>query len=286
MESPSSRSGRRLLAVHAHPDDEAITTGGLLLRCADAGVETTLVTCTDGRYGPVNPELGIRSSPAGLADLRSRELEQAAGLLEVARLVRLGYHDSNMTGLLENDAPDAFWSQRIDEVVARLVEIIRSVRPQVVVTYDPFGNTGHPDHIQAHRVAVLAVLAAAEPWCFETAGRAWSVGQVLHPVYPRSALQRFVDDDLDAGRPHPFGGRGTDEINYCRPDASVTHRVDIREVYARKVEALHAHRTQVGPHYPLLYRAALARRDYEHFRLAWQTGAADEFGDVFEPVGS
>jgi N-acetyl-1-D-myo-inositol-2-amino-2-deoxy-alpha-D-glucopyranoside deacetylase len=191
-----------------------------------------------------------------------------------------------MTGLPENNAPDAFWSQRIDDVVARLVEIVRSVRPQVVVTYDPFGNTGHPDHVQAHRVTVLAVQAAVEPWCYAAAGPAWTVQQVFHPVYPESALQQFIDEEVETGRAHPFESRAATAINYCRPDASVTHRVDIRDVHARKAAALHSHRTQVGPHYPLLYRAALARRDYEHFRLTWQAGSAGGFGDVFEPVGS
>jgi N-acetyl-1-D-myo-inositol-2-amino-2-deoxy-alpha-D-glucopyranoside deacetylase len=270
--------------VHAHPDDESITTGGLLLRCADAEAETTLVTCTDGRYGPVNPELGVRLSPDDLAAARETELQEAVRRLQVSRLHRLGYHDSNMTGMEQNHAPNAFWARPIDELVARLVEIIRSARPHVVITYDPFGGTGHPDHVQAHRVTMLAVAAAAEPSCFPAVGPMWTVRQVFYPVYPFSALRQFVEDEVHAGRPHPFEGRDVVEVNYGRPDKLVTHQVDISAVHERKAAALHAHQTQVGPHYPQLYRAALARRRHEHFRLAWAMAPVEGFADVFESV--
>lgn len=275
---------RRLLVVHAHPDDESITTGGLLVRCARAGVRTTLVTCTDGRYGPVNPELGLRLTPDQLADVRATELEEAARILSVSELRRLGHHDSNMTGLAQNVAPRAFWAQPTDSLVASLLGVIREVRPQVVVAYDAFGGTGHPDHIQAHRVTMLAVAAASEGRCFPDAGRRWTVGQVFHPVFPISSLREFADEEQRAGRAHPFGGREASEINYGRPDSEVTHRVDIRDVHGLKTRALGAHRTQVGPHYPQLYRAALARRQYEHYQLAWQRGSSSEFDDIFELV--
>lgn len=282
-ESNPARS-RHLLSVHAHPDDESITTGGLLARCTRAGVRTTLVTCTDGRYGPVNPELGLRLTPDELADVRATELRQAARILSVSQLRLLGHHDSNMTELAQNVAPRAFWAQPTDALVASLVEVIRKVQPQVVVTYDAFGGTGHPDHIQAHRATMLAVAAASEGRCFPDAGPCWAVGLVFHPVFPISSLREFVDEEQRAGRAHPFGGQDVGEINYGRPDREVTHRVDIRDVHDLKTQALHAHRTQVGPHYPQLYRAALARRQYEHYQLAWQRDSRSEFDDIFEAV--
>jgi LmbE family N-acetylglucosaminyl deacetylase len=280
---------RRLLAVHAHPDDESITTGGLLARCSATGIRTCLVTCTDGRHGPVNPELGLTLAPDKLADIRARELDAAARVLGIGELHQLGFHDSGMTGSPHNDAPRGFWCQSNDALVRRMVEIIRGFRPQVVVTYDPFGSTGHPDHVQAHRVTLLAVLAAGEAHVFPDEGTRWEVSQVFYPVFPVSAMERFIDDDLRAGRRHPFEGRPATDINYTRPDASVTHRVNIAEVHDRKAAALHCHRTQVGPHYPQLHRAALARREHEHFRLAWQTGSPDagrDFRDIFEPVAA
>jgi N-acetyl-1-D-myo-inositol-2-amino-2-deoxy-alpha-D-glucopyranoside deacetylase len=275
---------RRLLVVHAHPDDESITTGGLLARCGLGGIRTTLVTCTDGRYGPVNPELGLRLTPDQLADARAAELDEAARILAISEVRRMGHHDSNMPGLTQNHAPQAFWAQPIETLVATLVDVIREVGPHVVVTYDAFGNTGHPDHVQAHRVTMLAVAAASETRCFPAAGSSWSVRQVFHSVYPISALRQFVDEEQRAGRAHPLDGRDPSEINYARPDEDATHRVDISEVYDRKARALHAHHTQVGPHYPLLYRVALARRHYEHFRLAWQRQSNPGFDDIFEPA--
>lgn len=165
-----------------------------------------------------------------------------------------------------------------------MVRIMRRVRPHVVLTYDPFGATGHPDHIQAHRVTLLAVEASAEPRAFPDTGNAWTVGQIFYPVFPVSAMKRFVAEELRAGRPHPLGGQPSTDVNYTRPDETVTHRVDIRTVYERKREALHAHRTQVGSHYPQLYRAALARRAHEHFRLAFDRSTEGNFDDIFEPT--
>ncbi|MGH7743472.1 MAG: PIG-L family deacetylase [Candidatus Dormibacteria bacterium] len=187
---------RRLLVVHAHPDDESITTG-LLARCGDAAIETTLMTCTDGRYGPVNPELGVQLTPDQLADARAAELDEAARILAISEVRRLGYHDSNMTGLAQNQAPLAFWAQSTEVLVARLVGLIREVQPHVVVTYDAFGNTGHPDHIQAHRITMLAVVEVvevAEARCFPAAGssleRAAGLPSRLPDLVPAAVRRR------------------------------------------------------------------------------------------------
>jgi N-acetyl-1-D-myo-inositol-2-amino-2-deoxy-alpha-D-glucopyranoside deacetylase len=282
-----SRDGvgqRRLLAVHAHPDDETITTGGLLARSADTGVRTAVVSCTDGRYGPVNPELGLKLDPSSLAQVRRDELQAAAAVLGLAEVVWLGHHDSGMTGASTNFARDAFWAASLDTLVAQMVTVIRRFQPHAVVTYDPIGCTGHPDHVQAHRVTLLAVAAAGEAHAVPGTGEAWTVSQVFYPVFPLSDMQRFITDDVAAGRPHPFEGRPATEINYVRADAMATHRVSIDAVYGRKRDALYSHRTQVGPHYPQLYRAALARRDYEHFHLAWHNGTEEVFRDIIEPV--
>ncbi|MGL5825963.1 MAG: PIG-L family deacetylase [Nocardioides sp.] len=287
MTDTRSGSESRLLAVHAHPDDESITTGGLLARCSRSGVSTRLVTCTDGRYGPVNPDLGLKLLPDALADLRASELAAAADVLGIGRVDRLGYHDSGMLGSPHNQAPAAFWSQPIDVLVGQLVGVLRAFRPHVVISYDPFGCTGHSDHIHAHRVTMLGVAAAGESHVFAELGPAWEIGRVFYPVFPRSALDRFVKEDLRAGLPHPFDGRDATTVNYVRPDATVTHVVDIAAVHDVKTAALHSHRTQVGPHYPKLYRAALARRDYEHFRLAYSHSGRDwppALAEVFEPV--
>jgi LmbE family N-acetylglucosaminyl deacetylase len=280
----SSVEERRLLAVHAHPDDEAITTGGLLARCAAARIGTVVVTCTDGRHGPVNPELGLALDPVALAQTRRDELYASAEALGVDEVVWLGYEDSGMGGASSNFAAGAFWARPMNELVGQLVSVVRRSRPQVVVTYDPFGCTGHPDHVQAHRVTLLAVAAAGEAHAYPDAGPSWTVERVFYPVFPRSAMEAFIAEVLEAGEPHPFAGKAAMEVNYVRPDDIVTHRVNIAAVYDRKREALYSHRTQVGPHYPQLYRAALARRDHEHFALAWQAGDAEPFDDILEPA--
>jgi N-acetyl-1-D-myo-inositol-2-amino-2-deoxy-alpha-D-glucopyranoside deacetylase len=277
-------AARRLLLVHAHPDDESITTGGLIARSDQLGIRTCLVTCTDGRYGPVNPELGLHLDPEGLAGVRSKELEAAAKVLMISEVEELGYHDSGMTGADTNHAPRAFWSQPPDVMIGRLCAVIRRFRPHVLVTYDPFGGTGHPDHVQAHRIAILAIEAAAEERAFPDCGPAWVVSQVLYPVFPISAMDQFISEEIRDGRPHPMEGKSLKEINYLRADTSVTHTVDIRAVYDAKRDALHSHRTQVGPHYPQMYRAALARREREHFRLAVDHVGDIDFSDLFEPV--
>lgn len=273
------------MAVHAHPDDESITTGGLLARCARAGVQTCLLTCTDGRHGPVNPDLGLHPDPEDLALARAIELDAAARELGIQALHRLGYHDSGMTGSPANQAPRAFWSQPIDAVLARVVGIIRSFRPHVLVTYDPFGCTGHPDHIAAHRAAVLAVEAAGEAGMYPDAAPPWTVSRLFYPVFPVSAMQAFISKTMEKGKPHPMGGLDAEQINYTRADESVTHRVNISSVYERKRAALSKHQTQVGRHYPQMYRSALARREHEHFRIAIDRPCSSGWDDIFQPVG-
>lgn len=275
---------RRLMAVHAHPDDESITTGGLLARCSVAGVVTCLLTCTDGRYGPVNPDFGRALDPDGLAAVRAEELTAAARELGVSQVHQLGYHDSGMTGSSANNAPQAFWNQPIDGLIAQVVAHVRKFRPHVIVTYDPFGGTGHPDHITAHRIAVLAVEAAGEAAMFPLAGPAWVVGRLVYPVFPLSAMRAFIKEAVEQGEPHPMGGVDAEQVNYTRADAAVTHKVSISGVYERKRAALRQHRTQVGRHYPQLYRSALARRDYEHFRVAIDRRYPSLWDDIFEPV--
>lgn len=284
MSADEGTQERRLMAVHAHPDDESITTGGLLARCSAAGVVTCLLTCTDGRYGPVNPDLGIALDPDGLAAARADELAAAARELGVSQVHRLGYHDSGMTGSSVNNAPLALWNQPIDDMLALVVAHVRKFRPHVIVSYDPFGGTGHPDHIAAHRITVLAVEAAGEAAMFPLAGPSWAVSRLVYPVFPVSVMRAFIKETVEQGESHPMGGVDAEQINYTRADEAVTHKVSISGVYERKSTALQQHRTQVGRHYPQLYRSALARRDFEHFRVAVDRGCASLWDDIFEPV--
>src|ERR1700730_8387133 len=161
-------SARRLLLVHAHPDDESIGTGATIARYAAEGAQVTLVTCTRGELGEViPPELAYLSEDGDrLAEYRITELATACAALGIDDQRFLGgpgrWRDSGMMGLPDNDEPSSFWQADVDEAARELVAVITEVRPQVVVTYDENGFYGHPDHIQAHRVAWRAFQLA--PW--------------------------------------------------------------------------------------------------------------------------
>src|SRR3954447_25302407 len=156
-------SDRRLLLVHAHPDDEAINNGATMARYVAEDVHVTLLTCTLGEEGEVLvPELAQLAADEAdqLGGYRIGELAAACAALGVTDHRFLGgagrYRDSGMMGLATNEHPRAFWQADLDEAAGHLLEVIREVRPQVMITYDPNGFYGHPDHIQAHRVAMRA----------------------------------------------------------------------------------------------------------------------------------
>jgi len=166
-----------VLLVHAHPDDETIGTGGVMARYAAEGARVVCVTCTGGEHGEiVVPDLDTPENHARLAEIRAVELKNALARLSPHIESRmLGYIDSGMMGTPENELPGTFWQASMDEAVGRLLEIVRQVRPQVIVGYNDFGGYGHPDHIRAGLIAKAAFEATAgEPGApvklYETAG--------------------------------------------------------------------------------------------------------------------
>jgi LmbE family N-acetylglucosaminyl deacetylase len=207
-----------LLAVFAHPDDETFSAGGALAAYAAAGVRVTLVCATRGEVGRIRrPEL---ATPATLGQVRERELRCAAWQLGVADLRFLGYRDSGMAGTPENADPRALINAPPAAVVARLVGVLRAVRPQVVITFDPQGGYGHPDHIAVHRCTVAAFYAAGDPSAFPAQGYAWRPVRLFYCVPPR---------------PH-------DRTQVV---------LDVREAAPAKWAALTCHQTQLGPNHAL-----------------------------------
>jgi mycothiol conjugate amidase Mca len=237
---------RTLLAVHAHPDDECISTGGILARYAAEGVRTVLVTCTDGAVGEISdPAL---ATPENLAEVRSRELDESVRVLGVSRLVKLGYRDSGMAGTADNDDPRSFFKSSFDEALERVVRVVREEHPQVVVTYDERGGYGHPDHVRAHQVAVAAFEAAGDATRFPTAGAAWSASKLYYAVVPRSAMRTFGERLRAAGVEVPFQEiREEKDMPFGVADERVTTFVDVSAYMAAKRASLVAHRTQMGP---------------------------------------
>ncbi|WP_210585661.1 N-acetyl-1-D-myo-inositol-2-amino-2-deoxy-alpha-D-glucopyranoside deacetylase [Streptomyces sp. GESEQ-35] len=230
---------RRLLLVHAHPDDESINNGATMAKYAAEGARVTLVTCTLGERGEVIPPELRHLTGTALGEYRLRELTAAMSELGVEDFRLLGgpgrYRDSGMMGLADNDDPDCFWQADVDEAAARLVEVIREVRPQVLVTYDDNGGYGHPDHIQAHRVAMRA---------------AAQTGLGIQKVYwnrvPRPAAEAAfarLQDDLPG---LPFGkSAAVDDVPGVVDEAQITTLIDGTAYAAAKAAAMRAHATQI-----------------------------------------
>ncbi len=269
---------RRLLLVHAHPDDETIGTGATMARYAAEGAAVTLVTCTLGEEGEILvPELEHLAADRedGLGQHRIGELAAACEALGVTDHRLLGgpgrWRDSGMMGTPANDRPECFWQADLDEAVRELVTVVREVRPQVVVTYDSSGGYGHPDHIQAHRVTMAAVDAAADPAYAPDLGEVWVVDKLYWTAVPKSALQAGIDELKAAGQSDFFGVDSADDLPFGIPDEQVTTEVDASAHLDAKVAAMRAHRTQIavdGPFFALSNNIGQRAFGVEHYVLA------------------
>ncbi len=271
-------SDRRLLLVHAHPDDETINNGATMARYVAEGAQVTLLTCTLGEEGEILvPELAQLAADQAdqLGGYRIWELRGAMDALGVTDTRFLGgpgrYRDSGMMGVPANEHPRAFWNADLDEAVAHAVAVVREVRPQVVVTYDENGGYGHPDHIQAHRVAMGAVAAAADPGYRPDLGEAWTVAKVYWCCIPRSVLQQGIDAMAAAGDDTFFEGvTSAEDLPFAVPDDVVTAAVDGRAFATHKDAAMRSHPTQIlvdGPFFALSNNLGLEVLGVEYYRL-------------------
>jgi N-acetyl-1-D-myo-inositol-2-amino-2-deoxy-alpha-D-glucopyranoside deacetylase len=254
---------RRLLLVHAHPDDESIGTGATMAHYVDAGVGVTLVTCTAGEMGEVLvPELEhlAHDKGGGLGEQRRAEIADAMRILGVTDHRWLGgfgrFHDSGMAWHADGHAvaadvvPEtAFWHADLTEAADELVGVIREVRPQVVVTYDEFGGYGHPDHVQAHRVTTYAVALAAARSHRPDLGEPHDVAKLYWTAIPESRMRESLRAIRASGDTETFAGMEPDgDLGpMVTPDDLIDARVDGSAVVQRKMDALAAHRTQVQP---------------------------------------
>ncbi|MFD4691507.1 N-acetyl-1-D-myo-inositol-2-amino-2-deoxy-alpha-D-glucopyranoside deacetylase [Streptomyces sp. NPDC058463] len=252
---------RRLLLVHAHPDDESINNGATMARYAAEGVHVTLVTCTLGEEGEViPPDLAHLAADRddALGAHRVGELAAAMKELGVTDHRFLGgpgrFRDSGMMGTGQNHRPGAFWDADPDGAAGHLVEVIRSVRPQVLVTYDPDGGYGHPDHIQAHRVAMRAAELAADPAYGDGTGDPHTIAKIYWNRVPRSVAEEAFARLRDAA-PDAFPGiAAVDDVPGVVDDAEITTEIDGSAYAAAKTAAMRAHATQIavdGPFFAL-----------------------------------
>ncbi|MGW5851586.1 N-acetyl-1-D-myo-inositol-2-amino-2-deoxy-alpha-D-glucopyranoside deacetylase [Streptomyces sp. NPDC055254] len=268
---------RRLLLVHAHPDDESINNGVTMAKYAAEGAHVTLVTCTLGEEGEVIPAALAHLAADrddGLGAYRVGELAAAMGELGVTDHRFLGgpgrFRDSGMMGAPQNDRPEAFWAADVDEAAAYLVDVIREVRPQVLVTYDPNGGYGHPDHIQAHRVAMRAAELASEGAYRRDLGAPHTIGKIYWNRVPRSVVEDGFAALRTAGGKPPFPGLASPEdVPGVVADERITAEIDAEPFVAAKAAAMRAHATQIavdGPFFALsndLAQPLFAREYYE-----------------------
>jgi N-acetyl-1-D-myo-inositol-2-amino-2-deoxy-alpha-D-glucopyranoside deacetylase len=273
---------RRLLLVHAHPDDESIGTGATMAHYAALGAHVTLVTCTLGEEGEIHvPELAQLAAAEAdqLGGYRISELAAACAALGVTDFRFLGgagrYRDSGMMGLPTNDHPRAFWQADLDEAARYLLEVIREIRPQVLITYDPNGFYGHPDHIQAHRVAMRAV---------ELAGmEGIAPAKVYWTAMPRSVLEAGLAHFTESSD-NPFAGiERVDDLPFGTPDDQIAARIDATDRHAAKEEAMRAHATQI-PQTSWLYSIA-GNFGAEFMGVEYFTLAVGEKGPGSGPYG-
>lgn len=243
---------RRLLLVHAHPDDETIGSGATMAKYAAEGALVTLVTCTLGEEGEILvPGLSHLASDQedGLGAHRQTELADAMRALGVHDHRILGgpgaFRDSGMMGTAPNGREDNFWNADLLVAAGYLVEIIREVRPQVLVTYDDFGGYGHPDHIQAHRVAMYAMQLAAIASFKPELGEAWEIAKVYWTAFPRSVMRAGIEKLRELGDESQFSAMDPDDLPFTCPDEFVTTEIHATEHLDRKMEAMRAHATQI-----------------------------------------
>ena len=235
-----------LLAVLAHPDDESFGMGGTLALYASRGVDVHLVCATRGEVGEVTPQL--MEGFASIAKLREAELGCAAGVLGLTGVHFLDYRDSGMPGSPDNTHPQALAAQPLDEVASQVVRYMRSLKPQIVLTFDPIGGYRHPDHIAIQRATVRA---------FDQAGNLDFAADSL-PVHtperlffhkmPNGLLKFAVKFLPLIGKdPHKFGSNGDiDLVPIAEVDFPTHARIDIRSVLKQKAQAGACHASQGG----------------------------------------
>jgi len=270
--------GYRALLVHAHPDDETINNGATMAMYAALGAQITLVTCTRGEEGEVLiPELAHLAAidTDQLGRHREGELADAMKALGVTDHRFLGagkvdFRDSGMMGTEPNNRSDCFWQADLDESAKLLVEIIQEVKPHILITYDEIGGYGHPDHIQAHRVAMRAAELS----------NGWQISKIYWNATPKSVLAEGIAAMKEVGSDF-FGVENVDDLPFAKADELVTAVVDANEYVEAKMAAMRAHATQIeldGPFFALSNQLGLQVWGNEFYSLVK--------GDAHEPFNS
>jgi N-acetyl-1-D-myo-inositol-2-amino-2-deoxy-alpha-D-glucopyranoside deacetylase len=239
------------LLVHAHPDDESISTGGVMARYAAEGAHVVCVTCTGGEHGEiVVPDMDTPENHARLGEIRAEELRRALAKLGNIDSRSLGYVDSGMMGTKENEAAESFWQADFDGAVERLLAIVREVQPQVIVGYNDFGGYGHPDHIRSALIAKAAFERAADlpnsPQKLYEVARDWTRME----EFRKRAAERGADAWWNPDDDESEDDRRQREEHFGKMQAAtgpITTIVDVSDFLAAKRAAMQEHVTQLSP---------------------------------------
>jgi mycothiol S-conjugate amidase len=278
----------RILALHAHPDDESSKGAGTVARYAADGARAVLVTATGGEAGDIlNPAMDRPEVAARLAEIRAEELETAAAILGYAEIVMLGYRDSGMPETDDNGHPDAFVNADPEEALGALVAIARSERPEVVLGYDDHERYPHPDHLRVHDLSLELFDAAADGDRFPDAGPPWEIAKLYAPVFTARRILSLHRAMEERGLESPFT-RWVGVIDETREDDRRLTRIDVGEYVETARDALRAHRTQVDPEgfwFQVPTEVVRTVYPYEDFellrsRVGWQEGEEDLFAGI------
>ncbi|MFQ6027978.1 MAG: PIG-L family deacetylase [Dehalococcoidia bacterium] len=271
-------SGLSVLGAFAHPDDEGFGTGGTLAMLVSRGARVTLVCATNGDVGEISdPAL---ATPENLAQVRQEEMRQAMAVTGVPDVRFFNYRDSGMVGTEDNNHPHALHQADPDQVIGRLVDIIREVRPQIVLTHDPSGGYGHPDHkaICQHTTQAVAVCGdtTAYPQQLSQGRQVWDPALLYYVCFPRSNFRRLWQQMLDLGIKPPFASLDIESLG--SPDEEVTTRLDVSAYVETKIASLDCHRTQMDPDGPFAQIPEELMREImstEYYSLVAREGVAN-----------
>lgn len=257
-----------LMAVHAHPDDEATSGGSSMVRYRAEGVQTVVVTCTDGAEGEMHdPDRDPAEALPRMAEIRREEMANAARILNLSAHEWLGYRDSGMVGTPANENPASFHKADFHEATGRLIRLVRRYRPQVLITYNSYGGYGHPDHIQAHKITSAAFEYAAdlEHYPEEEYGPVWQPLKLYTSAFSRSAWKKVRQLLRENGEEWPFQppkkeGEEAAAVEvkpkkelpqeFGTADSEITTIIEVSDYYRTAIEALLVHRTQINPENP------------------------------------
>jgi N-acetyl-1-D-myo-inositol-2-amino-2-deoxy-alpha-D-glucopyranoside deacetylase len=276
-----------LLAVFAHPDDETFSAAGVMAAAAERGAPVTVISATRGEAG--ESSIAGLNDPERLGVVRERELREAMRQIGVSDVRLLGYRDSGMAGSPSADDPRAFIRAPVETVATSLVSDIRSVRPQVILTFGPEGLYGHPDHLHMHHVALRAIQIAADPsYTGRTTSEPWQAPALYYAAFPREDMLTLLDRPNSPLRSLPEDARA----NLGTPRSQITHTINIEPWQASKRAAIASHRTQTAEGGPLagippeVIESQLSAEYFVRVPLPWSSPEDDVSIDIIAALAA